>query len=325
MESKDLVAISDLSADDVWEIIDTAVRLKREHADGNEAPLLKGKTLGMVFEKPSLRTRVSFEVAMLQLGGHALYLSPNEIQLGSRESVPDVARVLSRYVDGIMIRTFAHSNVEELARHASVPVINGLSDLSHPCQALGDLLTIHEKKGRLKGTNLAYVGDGNNVAHSLLLAASKAGMNVAVATPKGFECNPEVVRLARESASSSGSKITLTNSPQEAVRGAGIVYTDVWASMGQESEREQRIAVFTPYRIDSNLLARAASDALVMHCLPAHRGEEITDEVIDGPHSIVFDQAENRLHIQKAILVLLMSGRGGRFAGDSGGLESRRP
>lgn len=303
---KDLVSIADLSPDDVQHIIDTSVRLKAEHAAGNDAPLLRGKALGMIFEKPSLRTRVSFEIAALQLGGHALYLSPNEIQLGVRESIPDVARVLSRYVDAIMVRTFAHSNVEELARYSSVPVINGLSDFSHPCQALGDVLTIYEKKGGLKGVNLAYVGDGNNVAHSLLLVASKVGMNISVATPAGYECNPIVVKTAKEVARSTGSKVLLTQSPAEAVRGADIVYTDVWASMGQEAEREKRIRVFAPYRVDANLLAHAAPDVLVMHCLPAHRGEEISGEVIDGPHSIVFDQAENRLHAQKAILALLM-------------------
>lgn len=303
---KDLVSIADLSPDDVQHIIDTAVRLKAEHTAGNDAPLLRGKTLGMIFEKPSLRTRVSFEIAALQLGGHALYLSPNEIQLGVRESIPDVARVLSRYVDAIMVRTFAHSNVKELARYSSVPVINGLSDFSHPCQALGDALTIYEKKGRLKGVTLAYVGDGNNVANSLLMVASKVGMNISVATPAGYECNPVVVKTARDAARSTGSEVLLTQSPAEAVRGADIVYTDVWASMGQEAEREKRIQVFEPYRVDSDLLAHAAPDVLVMHCLPAHRGEEISGEVIDGPHSIVFDQAENRLHVQKAILALLM-------------------
>jgi ornithine carbamoyltransferase len=246
---------------------------------------------------------------MLQLGGHALYLSPNEVQLGVRESIPDVARVLSRYVDGIMVRTFAHSNVEELARYSAVPVINGLSDFSHPCQALGDLLTIREKKGKLDGLNLAYVGDGNNVAHSLLLAASKVGMNISVATPKGFECQPSVVQKAKEAALSSGSRVLTTNSASEAVQGADIVYTDVWTSMGQESEREKRLAVFVPYRVDVDLLGHASPDVLVMHCLPAHRGEEITDEVMDGDHSIVFDQAENRLHVQKAILALLMGKR----------------
>jgi len=307
--NKHLISIADLSPNDVQEVIDTALRLKGEHATGNDEPLLSGKTLGMIFEKPSLRTRVSFEIAMLQLGGHALYLSPNEVQLGVRESIPDVARVLSRYVDGIMVRTFAHSNVEELARYSAVPVINGLSDFSHPCQALGDLLTIREKKGKLDGLNLAYVGDGNNVAHSLLLAASKVGMNISVATPKGFECQPSVVQKAKEAALSSGSRVLTTNSASEAVQGADIVYTDVWTSMGQESEREKRLAVFVPYRVDVDLLGHASPDVLVMHCLPAHRGEEITDEVMDGDHSIVFDQAENRLHVQKAILALLMGKR----------------
>jgi len=260
----------------------------------------------MIFQKPSLRTRISFEMGMLQLGGQALYLSPNEIQLGVRESVPDVARVLSRYVDGIMARVFAHRHIEELAAHATVPVINGLSDYSHPCQALADLFTIHERRGELAGLKLAYVGDGNNVAHSLLFAATKVGMDIALATPRGYEPDAGVVEKARRFAAGSGSRVTLTDDPTAAVQGADIIYTDVWTSMGQEAERERRLAVFPPYQVNAALIAQAKPDVLVMHCLPAHRGEEITDEVIDGPHSIVFDQAENRLHAQKAILALLM-------------------
>jgi ornithine carbamoyltransferase len=247
---------------------------------------------------------------MMQLGGHALYLSPSEVQLGTRESVPDIARVLSRYVDFIMVRTFAHSNIEMLAQNSSVPVINGLSDLDHPCQALGDMLTIHEKKGAFKGLKLSYLGDGNNVAHSLLLAAAKLGMNMAVATPPGYQCNPEIVRKALAAAADSGSSLTFTDQPTEAVAGSDVLYTDVWASMGQEAEREARRSVFAPFRLDRALLTRAAPDALVMHCLPAHRGEEITDEVIDGPQSVVFDQAENRMHAQKAVLVFLSDVRG---------------
>ncbi|MCL5025835.1 MAG: ornithine carbamoyltransferase [Chloroflexi bacterium] len=288
----------------------TAARLKAEQKAGTARPLLAGKVLGMIFQKPSLRTRVSFEVGMRQLGGHAMYLAPDEIQLGRRESVPDAARVLSRFVDGIMIRTFAHREVEVLAEHATVPVVNGLSDFSHPCQALADMLTIYEKRGRLEGLTLAYVGDGNNVAHSLLLAAGLAGMNMAVASPQGYECDPQVVARARASAQANGCVLRFVADPREAVRDADIIYTDVWVSMGQETEQQQRVSVFDPYRVDARLVELASPDVLVMHCLPAHRGEEITDEVLDGPHSIVLDQAENRLHAQKAVLALLM-GNGG--------------
>jgi len=267
----------------------------------------------MIFQKPSLRTRLSFDVAMLQLGGHALYLSPNEIQLGVRESIPDVARVTSRYVNGIMARVFAHEHVEELAHHATVPVINGLSDYVHPCQILADLFTIHEKRGQLTGLKLAYVGDGNNVCHSLLFGTTLTGMHITVATPPEYEPSPKAVQRAREIAAETGSEITLTHDPREAVADADIIYTDVWASMGQEAERERRLKVFPPYQVNAQLVAQARPDVMVMHCLPAHRGEEITDEVIDGPHSIVFDQAENRLHAQKAVLVELMGtdGTGG--------------
>ncbi len=309
LKAKHLVSISDLSSNEVQEIIDTAARLKAERATGRRQQPLAGNTLGMIFEKPSLRTRVSFEVAMLELGGHPLYLSPSEIQLGKRESIPDVARILGRYVDFIMIRTFAHRNVELLATHSAVPVINGLSDLSHPCQALGDMLTISEKLRRLRGVNLAYVGDGNNVAHSLLLASGKLGVNIKVATPSGYECNPEIVRKAQEAALASGALVSQTQSPEEAVNGADVIYTDVWTSMGQEDEREKRLAIFAPYQVDSKLVSSASPNVIVMHCLPAHRGEEITDDIMDGPHSVVFDQAENRLHIQKAILLLLAQSR----------------
>jgi len=305
-EMENLITIADLSTDEVWQILDLARELKEEWRKGGNKPILRGKTLAMVFQKPSLRTRVSFEIGMLQLGGQALYLSPNEIRLGVRESVPDVARVLSRYVDGIMARVFDHRHIEELAAYATVPVINGLSDYNHPCQALSDLFTIHERRGELKGLKLAYVGDGNNVAHSLLFAATKVGMDIALATPRGYEPDAGVVEKARGFAESSGSRVTLTDDPKEAVQGADIIYTDVWTSMGQEAEREERLRIFPPYQVNGALVAQAKPDVLVMHCLPAHRGEEITDEVIDGPHSIVFDQAENRLHAQKAILALLM-------------------
>lgn len=304
---KHLVSIADLSAADIWEILNVSLQLKEELRAGKPRPLLAGKTLGMIFQKPSLRTRVSFEVGMLQLGGHALYLSPNEIQLGQRESTPDAARVLSRYVDALMARTFAHSDIELLAEYSRVPVINGLSDLSHPCQALGDLLTIYEKKGKLEGLRLAWVGDGNNVAHSLLLSAGKLGMAMTVASPKGYECNPDIVAKAKAAAVESGAKLSFTHDPAEAVQRADVIYTDVWASMGKEAERGERLKVFQPYQVDTRLVSKAAREVIVMHCLPAHRGEEITDAVLDGSHSVVLDQAENRMHAQKGLLVLLLT------------------
>lgn len=303
-----LLSIADLTTDEIWQLLDLATDLKREWKDGGNRPLLAGKTLGMIFQKASLRTRVSFEIGMLHLGGQALYLSPEEIQLGRRESVPDVARVLSRYVDAIMARVFAHSDVEELAAHASVPVINGLSDYVHPCQALSDLLTIYEKKGALPGLKLAYVGDGNNVAHSLLFAASKVGMEIRMANPSGYEPQREVLTKVEAFAQQTGSEVILGTDPRSVVSGADIVYTDVWTSMGQETERETRYPLFRPYQVNADLVALAKPDAMVMHCLPAHRGEEISDEVIDGPQSVVYDQAENRMHLQKAILVTLMGG-----------------
>jgi ornithine carbamoyltransferase len=302
-----LISLEQLSSEEVWDLLELAASLKEEWRSGGNKPVLAGKTLGMIFQKPSLRTRVSFEVGMSHLGGGALYLSPQEIRLGERESVADVARVLSRYVDGIMARVFAHSDVEELAAHASVPVINGLSDHVHPCQALSDLFTIFEKRKSLDGLILAYVGDGNNVAHSLLFAGSKVGMSVRVSTPKGYEPNEGVVRSAKETASHTGGQVEVDEDPQRAVSGADIVYTDAWASMGQEDERVTRLEVFRAYQVNEELVSRAKPDALIMHCLPAHRGEEITDEVIDGPQSIVLDQAENRMHLQKAILLRLLA------------------
>jgi ornithine carbamoyltransferase len=302
-----LVTIADLSSGEIRQLLELAAELKDEWKGGGNKPLLAGKTLAMVFQKPSLRTRVSFEMGMAHLGGDAMYLSPQEIQLGQRESVADVARVLSRYVHGIMARVFAHAHVEALAAHASVPVINGLSDLEHPCQALSDLFTIYERRGTVKGVTLAYVGDGNNVANSLLLAGSRVGMEIRVATPSGREPDAQVVSKAREWAREAGGEVMLDESPQSAVREADVIYTDVWTSMGQEAEREERLPLFRPYQINQELLALAKPDAVVMHCLPAHRGEEITDEVIDGPQSIVLDQAENRMHLQKAILVSLMA------------------
>ncbi len=306
--NKDLISLADLSPDDFWRIIKRAVSLKDEWQKGGNKPILAGKTLGMIFQKPSLRTRVSFEIGMLHLGGHALYLSPHEIQLGARESVPDVARVLSRYVDGIMARVFAHSDVETLAGFASVPVINGLSDYSHPCQGLADLLTVYEKRGKLKGLKLVYVGDGNNVCHSLLFGGALAGMHVVAATPPGYEPKKAAVEKGLALAANTGAAIEVEHDPHTAVRRADVIYTDVWTSMGQEAEGAERAKVFAPYQVNAHLVASASPDVLVMHCLPAHRGAEITDDVIDGPHSVVFDQAENRLHAQKAVLALLMAG-----------------
>ncbi|MGC8786394.1 MAG: ornithine carbamoyltransferase [Anaerolineae bacterium] len=306
---KDLLSLADLSAEEIWHILNVAQELKEEWRAGGNQPILTGKTLGMIFQKPSLRTRVSFEVAMLQLGGEALYLSPDEIQLGKRESVPDVARVLSRYVDCIMARVFAHKDVETLATYSRVPVINGLSDYSHPCQGLADFFTILEKKGTLRGLKLAWVGDGNNVMTSLLFGATKLGMDIAAATPPGYEPPRAVQELAFRFAKESGSTVEIGHDPQAAVENADVIYTDVWTSMGQEAEKEQRLKVFPPYQVNAALVARAKPDVIVMHCLPAHRGEEITDEVADGPHSVLFDQAENRLHAQKGLLAVLLANK----------------
>lgn len=301
---QDFISIHDLTLYEFHEILDLAKEIKKNPNRFRQR--LKNKILAMVFQKPSLRTRVSFEVGMLELGGEAIYLAPADIQAGTRETFYDIGKNLERWVDGIMIRTFAHENVIELARAASIPVINGLSDLLHPCQAMADVFTLREKKGDLASLKLAYVGDGNNVCHSLLFAGAKAGMTVAVATPPGYEPKPEIVRLAQEDGKQTGFKLILTHDPEEAVLGADAVYTDVWASMGQESEREIRKKIFAPYQVNQKLMSRAAEGAVFMHCLPAHRGEEVTDEVIDSAQSIVYDQAENRLHVQKAIMLLLM-------------------
>ena len=278
--------------------------------NGQSVSILGGKTLALLFEKPSLRTRVSFDVAMQQLGGHTLYLSPAEVGLGEREPVADVARVLSRYVDAIAARTFKHETVEELARWADVPVINALSDGEHPCQALADLLTIYEKKDRWRGLVLAFVGDGNNVARSLMLGSAMVGMEFRIASPQGYCVSRALVDKAESLAAASGAAVVCVESPQEAVRGADVVYTDVWASMGQEKEQVERRRAFSGYQVNAELLALASPDAIVMHDLPAHRGEEIADEVIEGPQSVVFDQAENRLHAQKAVLALILGGEG---------------
>ncbi|MHB1319841.1 MAG: ornithine carbamoyltransferase [Anaerolineae bacterium] len=302
-----LLTLADLSSADVLRLLVSARELRAEWRAGGNRPLLAGKSLAMIFQKPSLRTRVSFERAMQQLGGSAMYLSPQEIRLGERESVADVARVLSRYVDGIMARVFAHSDIAELAAYSGVPVINGLSDMYHPCQALADYLTIWDRFGTFKGVRLAYIGDGNNVAHSLLVGGAKLGVHVAVATPVGYEPDPGVVRVAQEAARQTGSTISLYHDPAEAANGADALYTDVWTSMGQEAETKERLARFAGYQISAALLAHAAPHAIVLHCLPAHRGEEIAAEVIDGPQSAVFDQAENRMHAQKAVLASLLA------------------
>jgi ornithine carbamoyltransferase len=305
---KHFISLADLTSDELRGLLARAIELKEEWRRGGNTPVMAGKALGMLFQKPSLRTRVSFEMAALHLGGHALYLSPFEIQLGKRESVPDVARVLSRYVDVIMARVFAHSDVVTLAEHSRVPVINGLSDFNHPCQGLADYLTVVEKKGEnLQGKKLAFVGDGNNVAVSLLFGAAKLGMDYAVATPRGHELRTEVWEMGQQFAAESGSQLLATHDPAAAVVDADVIYTDVWASMGQEEEAEERARVLAPYQLNAALVARARSDAIVMHCLPAHRGQEITDDVADGPHSVLWDQAENRLHAQKAILVELFA------------------
>jgi len=302
------LSLADLTADEIRGLLEQAILLKEEWKQGGNPPLLAGKALGMLFQKPSLRTRVSFEMAMVHLGGHALYLSPFEIQLGKRESVPDVARVLSRYVDVIMARVFGHSDVVTLAEYSRVPVINGLSDYNHPCQGLADFLTIVEKKGKdLQGRKLAFIGDGNNVATSLLFGATRLGMDFAIAGPPGYELPARVWELGQQFAAESGSHILATHDPAEAVADADVIYTDVWASMGQEDEAEERARIFIPYQVNETLVAQARPDVIVMHCLPAHRGQEITDEVTDGPHSVLWDQAENRMHAQKAILVELLA------------------
>ena len=299
----DFLTLADLTSEQMQHILDLAVRIKGAWKAGESTPYLKGKILGMIFQKPSLRTRVSFDVAMLQLGGNGLYLSPNEIQLGKRESVADVARVMARYVDVVMARVFGHADIVELAQYASVPVVNGLSDYAHPCQGMADFLTILEHKGGFKGKKLVYLGDGNNVSTSLLFGATLLGMDFTIATPKGYELHPAVWHIGEHLALESGATIVATNDPMTAVVDADVIYTDAWASMGQEAEAAQRRNVFPPYRVDTGKLVDAKDDVIVMHCLPAHRGEEITDAVADGPHSALFDQAENRLHAQKAVLV----------------------
>jgi len=297
--------IYDHSLDELQDILNLAVQLKKEYFLKGNTPLFNGKVLGMIFQKPSLRTRVSFDMAMRHMGGDALYLSPNEIGLGKRESIADVARVLSGYVQAIMARVFEHGHILELAKWSSVPVVNGLSDFSHPCQAMADALTIQEKFGKAKGLNVVFVGDGNNVAVSLMHISAKLGWNFTIANPDGYEMNSQAVEMAREIAFSSGSHLLFLRDPHEAVKGAQVIYTDTWTSMGQEDETAKREQVFPPYQVNKKLISEADKDVIVMHCLPAHRNHELTNEVADGPHSFIFPQAHNRLHAQKAILARL--------------------
>lgn len=306
LKGRDFISLHDFSAGEIALMLETGLQLKKEQKAGIPHPVLAGKTLGMIFQKSSTRTRVAFEVGMYQLGGHALFLSPRDIQLGRGETVKDTALVLERMLDGIMIRTFSHDEVLELAHWASIPIINGLTDLLHPTQIIGDMMTIIEHKGALIGTKLAYVGDGNNVAHSLLNGGAKTGMDVVIACPPGFEPDPAVLSQAQADAQSTGAKLWVVNDPVEAVTDADVVYTDVWASMGQEDEAAEKEQKFLQYQVNRQLMSHARKDAIVLHCLPAKRGKEITDEVIDGPQSVVFPEAENRLHAHKAIMALVM-------------------
>jgi ornithine carbamoyltransferase len=303
---KDFIAISDYSPDEIQGILDLAVSLKKEWKAGGNKPILENKVLAMIFQKPSLRTRVSFDMAMRHLGGDALYLSPNEIGLGKRESIADIARVMAGYVDVIMARVFDHDHVVELAKWSSIPVINGLSDYNHPCQGMADALTIMEYKGTLKGKNVTFIGDGNNVAVSLLHVCAMLGANFTIANPEGYEIPVKALEVGQKFAAQSGSKIRSMRDIHAAVADADVIYTDTWTSMGQEEETAKREAAFAPYQVNASLVAEANTDVIVMHCLPAHRGQEITDEVADGPHSALFPQAHNRLHAQKAILVHLL-------------------
>ncbi|MFA6093742.1 MAG: ornithine carbamoyltransferase [Elusimicrobiota bacterium] len=302
-----LTTLADCSAEEIHDWFKLARKLKKEQQAGKPHRLLEGKTLGMIFEKKSTRTRVSFEVGMHQLGGHALYLSASDLQLGRGETVADTAKVFSRYVDGIMARVYKHTDIEILAKNATIPIINGLSDYSHPCQGLADYLTLLEHKGTLEGLKLAYVGDGNNVTHSLLLGGAKLGVSVSCVCPKGYEPSAKVLELAKKDAAKTGARIEVTDD-LDGVRGADAVYTDVWTSMGQETEHAERVQTFKPFQVNASLMRRTGkADAIFMHCLPAHRGEEVTDEVVDSPNSVVFDEAENRLHAQKAVLVTLLA------------------
>jgi ornithine carbamoyltransferase len=302
---KHFLAISDLSSGEVQDLLNLSIKLKEEHFKKGNPPYFKGKVLGMIFQKPSLRTRVSFDMAMRHCGGDALYLSPNEIGLGKRESIADIARVLSGYVHALMARVFDHEHVLQLAQWSEIPVINGLSDYNHPCQGLADALTIQEKFGKAKGLNVAYVGDGNNVAVSLMHVCAKLGWNFTIANPEDYDISPKALKIAEEIIKETGSVLTFVRDPHEAVKGAQVIYTDTWTSMGQEEESAKREQVFPPYQVNAQLVREADKDVIVMHCLPAHRNHELTDDVADGPHSVIFPQAHNRLHAQKAILARL--------------------
>ena len=302
---KHFLAISDLSSAEVQGLLDLAIKLKEEYFKKGNPPYFKGKVLGMIFQKPSLRTRVSFDMAMRHCGGDALYLSPSEIGLGKRESIADIARVLSGYVHALMARTFDHTHVLELAKWSEIPVINGLSDYNHPCQGIGDALTIQEKFGKAKGLNVSYVGDGNNVAVSLMHVCAKLGWNFTIANPEDYDITPKAVEIAKDIAKETGSNLTFLRDPHEAVKGAQVIYTDTWTSMGQEEESAKREKVFPPYQVNAQLVGEADQDVIVMHCLPTHRNHELTDDVADSPHSVIFPQAHNRLHAQKAILARL--------------------
>ena len=304
---KHLISLNDLSQKEIFDILTVAQKLKEENKKGIKHHILEGKTLGMIFAKSSTRTRVSFEVGMYQLGGHALFLSSNDIQLGRGECIYDTANVLSRYLDGIMIRTFSHNDVLELAKYGQIPVINALTDYLHPCQVLADLLTIKEHKGTLKGLKLAYLGDGNNMANSLLYGCTKVGMDISVATPKKYCCPDEVVENAKNTAAETGCDVVITEDAKEAVKGADVVYTDTWVSMGQEEQKAEKIQLFGGYQVNKELFSYAKEDAIFLHCLPAYRGYEVTEDVIDGKNSAIFDEAENRLHAQKAVMALLMA------------------
>ncbi|MFF2890003.1 ornithine carbamoyltransferase [Paenibacillus sp. NPDC057967] len=307
LKGRDFLMLVDFTKEELHYLINLAIDLKRKQKAGETHHILKGKTLGMIFEKSSTRTRVSFEVGMYQLGGQGLFLSSNDLQIGRGETIWDTAQTLSRYLDGIMIRTFAHRKVVELARGATIPVINGLTDLSHPCQALADFQTIYEKKGTLEGLKMAYIGDGNNMAHSLMMGAAKLGMHMSIATPEGYEPDSDLVKQTKANAAETGSRLVICHDPKEAVADADIIYTDVWASMGQEAEQKERELAFANFQVNDELAKYAKKDFQFMHCLPAHRGEEVSESVIDGAQSIIFDQAENRLHAQKAIMAAIMS------------------
>ena len=306
LKGRDFLTLKDFTRQEIEEMVNLGIDLKAKQKAGTPTPILAGKTLGMIFQKSSTRTRVSFEVGMYQLGGSALFLSTNDLQIGRGEPIKDTARVLSRYLDGIMIRTYSHADVEELAEYADIPVINGLTDDYHPTQIIADLITIQEHKGKLEGIKFAYVGDGNNMTHSLMIGCAKVGMDVTVACPDGYMPNPEIVALAQSYAAESGGSVTVMHDPKEAVKGVDVVYTDTWASMGQEAEKEIRKKAFAGYQVDDAMMALAKPDAIFMHCLPAYRGMEVTDEVIESAQSVVFDEAENRLHAHKAIMASVM-------------------